>query len=473
MTQVFGREREKKLLEKTLEKEEAQLLAVYGRRRIGKTYLITEYFKSKGFFFELTGILKGTKKEQLWNFSRALTEAFDLKTPPPTQKTWQKAFSLLLENLKTIPEEKKVILFIDELPWLMTPRSDLLRMLEHTWNRYLSRRKNLIMILCGSSASWMIKKIVHNRGGLYGRLTQKLHLEPFSLHETENYLKEKKNIVLDRKQITEIYMVTGGIAKYLDQVERGLSSEQIIQELCFSKNGFLKDEFASLFSSLFDNSERHMSIVRAIGKSHKGLTLTQIAKELGKGVSGHLSSAIADLEATGFIHFLPFFGKRKRDGLYRLIDEYSLFYLSWMDGNTLNSNFKRSHKFISWTGYAFENICIKHAKQIIKSLEISVVVKNLSYWTKPCDETPGAQADLIIERTDRCINLVEIKFCEDEFIMSQEYGRTLTRRRHLFYESLKSKRTVFNTLITSFGAAKTPAFLNAIDQQLKLDALFS
>lgn len=473
MTQVFGREREKEILEQTLEEEEAQLLAIYGRRRIGKTFLITKYFKPKGFFFSLTGALKGKTRQQLWNFSDSLTRAFALKKQPALPKNWGEAFSLLNRLLTTIPEEKKVILFFDELPWLATRRSDLLMYLEHAWNQYFSERKNLVMILCGSSASWMIKKIIHNRGGLYGRLTQKLHLKPFSLLETEKYLTEKKGISLDRKQLTEVYMVTGGVAKYLDHLKRGVSSAQMIQDICFSSHGFLKDEFMPLFSSLFDDSERHMNIIRALGKSHKGLTKTQIATATSTEVSGRLATAIEDLEATGFVQFVPFFGKQKRDGLYRLVDEYSLFYLTWIENGETSYDFQRSQKFLSWAGYAFENVCLKHAEQIIHALQLTVVAKKLSYWAKRADETPGAQADFIIERSDRCINLVEIKFCENEFVMTKDIAQSLTRRRSLFYESLKQKKSVFNTLITPFGATKNASFFAAIDQQLTFDALFS
>jgi len=472
MSEIIGRTEQKAVLKKTLESKEAELLAIYGRRRIGKTFLIREYFEGKGVFFELTGVLGGRASEQLWSFSEALMEAFNDKKRLSPPKNWREAFRLLLEKIQNISKDQKIILFFDELPWLATPRSSLLRALEYLWNRHLSRLKNVILILCGSAASWMIKKIIQNKGGFYGRLTQKIHLQPFSLLETENYLK-KKNIIFDRKQLIEIYMVTGGVAKYLDHLEQGLSSTQLIQKLCFSENGFLKDEFDSLFASLFDDSEKHLSIVKALSSSHKGMTLTEIAKATSKQINGHISIALQDLEASGFIQLIPFYGRKKRDSLYRLLDEYSLFYLTWVKGSEKLVQYHQSQKFKTWAGYAFENICIKHAKQMIDALKLQVVAKSIAYWEKPSDELPGAQVDLIIDRTDRCLNLVEMKFWDGEYIMKREYADRLIQKRNIFSSKIGDKKTIFNTLIKPFGAAKNPPYHSCIDQELTLDALFT
>ncbi|MCB1116559.1 MAG: AAA family ATPase [Chlamydiia bacterium] len=400
MTELIGREEEKEILNKLLLSEKSELLAIYGRRRIGKTFLIKEFFQDQGIFFELTGVLGGRSSEQLWNFSETVNKTFKAKEPTSPPKTWKKAFSILVDIISSIPKEQRIILFFDELPWLATPRSDLIRSLEYAWNRYLSRRKNILMILCGSAASWMIKKIVQNRGGLHGRLTQKIHLQPFSLYETEKYL-AKSNIHLDRKQLVEIYMLTGGVAKYLDHIEQGLSSSQVIQTLCFSKHGFLKDEFYPLISSLFGTSERYLAIIKILAKSHKGLQQSEIVKLLSKKISGHISDTLSDLEASGFVQFIPFYGRKKRDGLYRLVDEYSLFYLTWIDNHEKLVQFHRSPKFLSWTGYVFENICIKHSKQIIEALKLPVIAKSIAYWEQRQHEYAGAQIDLIIDRTDR------------------------------------------------------------------------
>ena len=455
-----------------VDSEEAQLLAIYGRRRIGKTYLIRNFFKDKGIFFELTGILGGSTKEQLRNFSRVLNKVFNLREQPETIKNWQQALEKLLDEVIKIPEDQKVVLFFDELPWLATRRSDLIRSLEYIWNRYLSQRSNIVMILCGSAASWMINRIIHNRGGFHGRLTERIHLKPFNLNEAEQYL-QNRNIHLSRKQLVEVYMVTGGVAKYLKHVERGQSSAEIIQNLCFDEDGFLHTEFESLFRSLFDQSEKHMQIIKILAKSHKGLTFSKIVEQTPKVKSGRVTEALKDLKASGFVQFVPFYGRKKRDGLYRLVDEYSLFYINWIDPHDSIINFHRSPKFFSWAGYAFENICIKHAAQIIEALKLTVVAKNIAYWDKRQDDLPGAQIDLIIDRTDRSLNLLEIKFSDDSYEIKSDYGRTLNQRRALFQKVTKSKKSIFNTLITPFGATKNSHYLSCIDKELTLDALFA
>ena len=471
MQQIIGRQKEKEILEAMLSSEEAELMAIYGRRRIGKTFLIHEFFKDKGLFFECSGVLGGRMTEQLWNFSRIVSKAFNLEKRLPPPKTWKEAFEILSDLIDKVPDNQRVILFFDELPWLATRRSDLLRYLEYFWNQHFSRRKKLIMVLCGSAASWMIKKIIHNRGGLHGRLTRKIYLEPFSLFEAEQYLKAR-GIYLDRKQLTEIYMVTGGVAKYLGQVQKGLSSSQVIHNLCFESQGFLKDEFHPLFASLFGKAEHHLSIVKYLAKSHKGKTLQEICKNTSNSMGGGLTRVIKDLEASGFIKFIPFYGKSKKEGLYRLIDEYTLFYLKWIEKKDTFYKFQRSHDFLSWAGYAFENICIRHIYEIISVLKLSVIAKSLSYWEKKADETKGAQIDFIIDRTDQCLNLIEVKFSEGEFLMKKDYAEHLNQRRALFSNAMKRPKPLFNTLITSFGAKKNPAYLSSIDQQLSLDDLF-
>ncbi len=479
---MIGREEERQILKRALDSKEAELIAVYGRRRVGKTYLISRFFSDKGKYFELTGISGGSTKQQLRNFYTTFCEAFKAPEDKKRPNDWLDAFDMLRKAVELQPKSKNVILFFDEFPWLATKRSGpLLSAFEHLWNRYLSRMPNVKVIVCGSAASWMIKKIVHNTAGLYGRLTQKLHLLPLSLHETEKYL-SVKGIHLDKKQIVEIYLAIGGIPKYLNHVERGLSSAQIIQSLCFSTHGFLKAEFLRLYQSLFSKYEKHVEIVRTLAKKHQGLTLNKISEITKLSSGGTLATIIEELEASGFIRFVPFYGKKKRDGHYRLIDEYSLFYLTWIEpvkSNRCHENYWLSmHKsagFISWAGYAFENVCIKHIDCIIEGLKLSVVAKSFAYWAyraKKDDDYPGAQIDLIIDRADRCMNLCEMKFCENEYIVTSDYARVLEQKRMVFREKSKTKKALFNTLITPFGAKKTKAYLSSVDSQLDCDALF-
>ncbi len=484
MGKIIGRKEEIKKLQALINSTQAELLAIYGRRRVGKTYLISEFFKDKGVYFELTGIPKGKMSDHLRRFPMAFHEAFLSPEILPYPKDWTEAFSLLIKKLKKIPEKRKVIFFFDELPWLATPRSDLLISLEHAWNRYLSRRKNFIMILCGSAASWMINKIINNKAGLYGRLTEKIQLQPFSLLETEDYLKAK-NIQLDRKQIVEIYMVTGGTAKYLNHIKKGLSSSQIIQSLCFSPQGFLATEYKLLFQSLFDNAKIHTDTLEALSESKHGLTLVEIIKKTNISSGGRLSNILNELESSGFIQFIPFYNKRKKEGHYRIIDEYSLFYLAWIRQALFNQNrpisnnywlnLHRSPKFLNWAGYAFETICLKHINRIIEALKISIVSKSVAYWAyrpRKKEKTSGAQIDLIIDRSDNCINLCEIKFSDSRFVIKKDYAEKMNQKREVFRSITETKKTLFNTIITSYGAIENAAYHSCIDQQVDINSLF-
>ncbi|MCB1117225.1 MAG: AAA family ATPase [Chlamydiia bacterium] len=482
MEQITGREKEIKILQKLLDSNNPELLAVYGRRRVGKTYLISRFFYGKGLYFELTGINRGSRQEQLNQFSKAMSEAFPTAGPFPSPKSWFTAFDILREQLERHPKKSKIILFLDEFPWLATNRpSHLMKAFEHVWNRYFSRMPNIKVVICGSAASWMIKKVINNKGGLYGRLTQKMHLQPLTLYETELYL-QSNNVCLDRKQITDIYMTIGGIPKYLNFIEQGLSSAQITYSLCFSPFGYLKTEFLQLFESLFDNHKTHMSVVRALAKKHQGLTFNELAKTIDVKSGGFLTEILDELELSGFVQFISFFGKKKREGQYRLIDEYSLFYLTWVEPNQNHPctedywlRMQRSPRYLSWAGYAFENICIKYADMVARALNITVITESYSHWFHRPDKNKdarGAQIDLVIDRKDQTVNLCEIKFCEKEYEITKDYAAILNNRRATFREVTKTRKSIFNTIITPFGAKQNAAYLSCVDNQVDMSALF-
>ena len=333
VSRIIGRDEELEMLREIYESTEPQFLAVYGRRRIGKTYLISEYFKDKGVYFEITGMKDGTKAEQLFQFAYEFSRQFNegKRISPP--KDWAQALNLLHEAIEKVEKGKKIILFFDEVPWLASPRSKFLNALEHFWNRYISRNKNVILIICGSSASWIIRNIINNKGGLHGRVTRKMRLLPFSLSETEKYLKSR-HIELDRKQIIDIYMAMGGVPKYLSYIARGKSAAQIINEVCFSLNGGLYNEFDNLYKSLFENYEHHIAIVKALSKAIDGLTKEELLDKVKLTSGGSSSRIIEELVDAGFIIYVPSFNKKKIGGIYRLIDEYSLFYLTWIAENS-------------------------------------------------------------------------------------------------------------------------------------------
>ena len=370
---IVGREQERVLLNEIYASPDPEFLAVYGRRRIGKTYLISEFFKDKGVYFEITGMKKGTTAEQLFQFAYAYSQKFNDGNRVATPKSWGEALALLHTALQKVDKEKKIILFFDEVPWLASPRSKFLNALEHFWNRYLSRNKQIILIICGSSASWIIRNIINNKGGLHGRITRKIRLLPFTLSETENYL-HSRQIELDRKQMIDIYMAIGGVPKYLSYVKRGKSAAQNINDICFSLNGGLYDEFNNLYQSLFENYEHHISIVKALSKKAEGLTKTELLKEAQLESGGTSTRIIEELVDAGLLIFVPSFHIRKKKGVFRLVDEYSLFYLTWIDSST-KLGFENisgdywirkygTPKWMAWSGCAFESLCLKHVHKI-------------------------------------------------------------------------------------------------------------
>jgi AAA+ ATPase superfamily predicted ATPase len=480
---IIGRDKEVLLLKDVYESSEPEFLAIYGRRRIGKTYLISEFFKNKGVYFEITGMKGGAKAEQLFQFAYEFSRQFNDSKRISTPKNWAEALNLLHEAIEKVEKGKKIILFFDEVPWLASPRSKFLNALEHFWNRYISRNKNVILIICGSSASWVIRNVINNKGGLHGRLTRKIRLLPFTLTETEKYLKSR-HIELDRKQIIDMYMVIGGVPKYLSYIAKGKSAAQNINDICFSLNGGMYDEFDNLYKSLFDNYEHHIAIVKTLSKSHAGLTKEQLLNKTGLVSGGSSSRIIEELVDAGFLIYIPPFNK-KTGGIYRLIDEYSLFYLTWIAENThiglesVDSQFWMKKygtaKWTSWSGIAFEALCLKHVKNIKKSLGISGISTIESGWLylpKKQSDKQGAQIDLVIDRADKCINLCEIKYSDAQFVLDKQYAETLQNKKRVFREQTETGKTLFTTLVTTYGVKKNTHCLSVIENQLTMDDLF-
>jgi len=361
---IFGREKEQETLDKLLASDNAEFLAVYGRRRIGKTYLVHEFFQDKGVYLEVTGSNKASKKVQLRNFHKqlkSLSKAVARKIP----QSWPDAFDEVLKIVQKLKSRKKFIFFIDELPWFASHKSGFLSALDYFWNAHFSRIPNALLIICGSSAHWMIKKVINDKGGLHGRLSAQLRMEPFTLGETERFLQAKK-VKLARKQLIELYMAVGGVAKYLTAISPGKSSDQIINELCFSSKGMLFAEFTKLYESLFDSSEHHMAIVRALAKKRTGLSQSELLQTAKIPYGGTATTVLQELEESGFIMSISAFGKQLREKHFRLIDEYSLFYLTWIEevSEQVLRNFDQDYwtrmcktpAWKTWAGYAFENV---------------------------------------------------------------------------------------------------------------------
>ncbi|MBI5274095.1 MAG: ATP-binding protein [Chlamydiales bacterium] len=480
---IFGREREIETLTRLLHSTKPEFLAIYGRRRVGKTYLIHEFFKDKGVYFCITGTRNNSKQSQIHKFTRELQNMFPSQDKIKEPKNWDDALYLLKDAVSKIDITKKVIIFFDELPWLASNRSGFLPALEYLWNQHFSRMNNVILVICGSAANWIIKKVINNKGGLYGRLSEIIKLHSFTLTETRAFLLSQ-HVQLSRKQLVECYMCMGGIAKYLTYIRPGESTAQIINRLCFTPQGTLTGEFNNLYQSLFNHAQVHIDIVKELAKHKSGIAKQQLLDNLQITSGGQTTLILEELEEAGFITACPEFQKTGKGKRLWLIDEYSYFYLNWMEhvkwsiilGNDQDYWLKMQNdpQWKTWSGYAFESICFKHIAQIKKSLGIAALLTRESQWVyKPKDKSEkGAQIDLIIDRKDDCINLCEIKFHHGTFTIDRDYAKELEHKINVFREQTKTRKTIFLTLITPFGLHKNEYSRELVQCELTLDDFF-
>ncbi len=473
---LIGREPEIEKLNRILVSGEAEFLAVYGRRRVGKTFLIKQYLKDH-IVFNITGIKDGKTKQQLNNFHEEYLKIITSKKKITTPGTWLEAFARLAVHLKRLPKKKyKQVVLIDEMPWMDTPRSSFISALEFFWNQHVSGMDHILLIACGSASSWIKKKLINARGGLYNRVTQRINLQPFNLYETELFL-TARGVKLTRYQVVEIYMAMGGIPFYLKEIIKGKSAIQHIDATCFSPKGLLYNEYEQLYHSLFKNADQHTSIIEALAAKPQGMTRINIAAKT-KISEGSLSRALEELVECDFISLYQPFLHKKKTSIYKLTDLYSLFYLKFIKPNKKNGKgtwqqLSAQRGFAAWSGYAFENICMMHTDQVKHALGISGVYTTASSWIfKGNDALPGAQVDMIIDRADQTINLCEAKFASENFAITKSYAAELRMKKAVFKQATQTKKLVFTTLLTTFPAIKNQHYLGEIDQEVNMDKLF-
>jgi uncharacterized protein len=471
---IIGRKKEIVLMESLKESSKSEFLAVYGRRRVGKTFLIRQVFE-EDFTFQLTGLANAKLQWQLANFYKALIRQNPQNKNIKPATNWFDAFQELIDILELSKSKKKVI-FLDELPWLDTPNSGFMTALEHFWNSWASARKDTILIVCGSAASWMINKLLKNKGGLHNRITQRCKLEPFTLGETEEFFKSK-NAVLERYQITQLYMTLGGIPYYLDMVDVAMSSYQNINKLFFEENAPLKIEFESLYESLFKKAQNHVAIIEALSEKSNGMNREDLIKTAKINNGGGTTTILQELEECGFIRKYNSFGKSQRGHIYQLVDFYSLFFLAFVKNSSVFDettwlNGLDNPTFRAWSGYAFEMVCLHHISKIKEALGISGIQTNTATWYST-DKEAKAQVDLLIERRDGIINLCEIKFSINSFVITKKYAEELRQKISVFKVQTKTKKTVFLTMITSFGLQKNEYSNQLVQSSLTMDALFN
>lgn len=481
---IIGREKEIQLLNQVWKSSEAEFIAIYGRRRVGKTYLIRKYFSEKGVYFETSGEKDKPLKKQLENFMKVMSHTFFKGLPLLTPTSWDQAFDLLTDALQATPKSKKIILFFDELPWMATKKSGLLQSIDHYWNLHWSKISNLILIGCGSSASWMLEKLIYAKGGLHKRITRKILLQPFNLKETQNYL-ESQSIKLTQKQVLDIYMAIGGIPYYLKGLNKGMSAAQNIDAICFEKNGLLYNEFSNLFESLFECAAVNLTIVKEIVKHGNHMSREKLIEKTDIKSGGTLNKRLRELESSGFIQsFLPY-GRKQRDRFYRVIDEFSLFHLKWiepfihsgfsMDGHHYWQNMVNTPAVSNWAGYAFENICLKHLPQICKRLEITHIPFIVGRWChlpRKQKEEEGAQIDLLFDRQDGIITLCEIKYSDKPFTIDKAYAKQLIKKMDVFAEQTKPEKQLFLAMITTTGIKENVWSADLVHNEVKLADLF-
>lgn len=472
---VIGRKQEQRELLNSANSKYSQFVAVYGRRRVGKTFLIRETFNYT-FTFQHTGLAHGRMKDQLLNFRASLHTASGNKYNQ--FKNWYEAFFALEEWLGSLPDGKKVV-FLDELPWMDTPRSNFISGLEHFWNSWASARKDVLLIVCGSATSWIVNKLINNHGGLHNRLTNQILLRPFTLAECEQYVKDKK-LGFSRYQIVENYMIMGGIPFYWSLLRREMSMAQNIDALFFSQEvNSLVHEYEQLYSSLFNNPEPYMSVVTALGKKNKGLSRDEISRVSGIKTSGDLTRYLNELEWCGFIRKYNCIGKQSKDAIYQLIDNFTLFYFHYIKGNKNNdlhfwTNNIGSPLHRAWSGIAFERVSLQHISQIKVALGISGVLSNVYSWHTESDEEKGidkTQIDLLIDRNDGVINLCEIKFSAQEYAITEDEEMKLRRRRGNFIEATKTKKSVHITMVTPYGL-KRNSHCSIAQNEIDMNDLF-
>lgn len=474
---LIGREKEKQVLQNALFEDNSQFIAVYGRRRVGKTFLIREAYNYH-FTFQFTGAANITARKQLARFRMALKE-HGLTEMPQVFTNWMTAFAELKRFINLQPEGKKII-FLDEIPWMEAPRSGFMTELESFWNGWASARKDIVFVVCGSATSWMVKKIIKNKGGLHNRLTHRIALKPFSLRLCEQLVKSN-GIEMTRKQILKGYMVFGGVPYYWCLLRKGSSLTQEIDRLVFSEDGDLYDEFTMLYASLFKKPEPYLKVISLLASKKEGMTRLEMIEKGQLEDNGALSEILNDLEWCGFIRGYTTIGKTVKDEIFQLIDQYTLFYYEFISGKRHGKNYWQAMEgkpqYNSWCGRAFERVCLWHTDQIKQKLGISGVLTNEYAWRyvpkkdSAKTEEEGIQIDLLIDRSDGIINLCEMKYSSDKYVINETYQKKLNKRKEIFANVTKTKKALHTVFITTDGLAHN-AYASDIQNEVSLDDLF-
>jgi len=479
MNKIIGREIEIEELKERYQSDKPEFVAIYGRRRVGKTFLVKEMFQDKMTFYH-SGLSpydkerKITMRDQLEAFYASMMRYGMEESHCP--KSWMEAFGMLGSLLDNINDGNRQFIFIDELPWMDTHRSKFLMAFEYFWNSWGAWRDHVMLVVCGSATSWMLDNLVNSKGGLYDRLTCQIKLSPFTLGECKRFF-ESKNIIMSNYDLVECYMIVGGIPYYLNYFKRGQSFAQNIDSLFFHKNAKLKSEFTRLFASLFINPDDYMNVVKLLAKRHTGYTRDELVVKLGASSGGSFSKMLEILAASDFISSYHPFGRNQKELRYKLTDNFCQFYLQFIEGRIINDESYWLHhqnmpQLNSWRGLAFEQVCFTHASMIKRALGVEGVSSTeLSWIVKGDEEKAGAQIDMLVIRDDRVVNLCEMKFLSKEYEPTNTDELTLRGRIATLQEKLSFRQTIHLTLITTVGL-KHNAHSGIFQKIVTLDDLF-
>ncbi len=469
---LFGRDKEKQLIDEHYTSKQASLVAIIGRRRIGKTYLVRRTLENK-IDFEMIGTQNGTKQKQLLNYYNALKKQFKNITLKNKPVNWIEAFNLLQQCLLSKKGKKKKVVFFDEFPWINTSKSGFVETFAHFWNSWASEN-NVLIIVSGSAATWMIKNIVNGKGGLHNRISQTINLKPFQLQQTKEML-FGMGIKATQTQIAELYMILGGVPYYISLLKKNKSIYQNIDALLFEENGKLVNEYQNLLPSLFDNATNHLAVLDSLASKWKGLSRNELTTIYKKADGGGLTEVLNDLELSGFISSYIPFRKSKKDTLYRITDSYVLFYLKFLKRNKQKSfiDVIKTANYRIWCGYAFENICLQHIDKINNSLGISKINSNAStYLFKGNKFIDGFQIDLLIDRADNIINICEMKYYNKPFIFDKKYYQQTKNKITQFQEIAGNKVALHFTMITANGIVNNEYYNEIVDSEINLANFF-
>lgn len=472
---MIGRKNEIAMLQEALDSDQSEFVALYGRRRVGKTFLVTEFFTGQ-FAFHHAGLENATLKESLLSFREALRHQGHPKCP--RLATWIEAFSELEWLLERLSARRKVV-FLDELPWYDTPKSGFLTAFESFWNGWASVRRDIVLVVCGSATTWIVEKVLRNRGGLHNRVTRQLPIAPFTLHECEEFARYK-GLPFDRRQIAECYMALGGVAYYWSLLRPGLPAAQNFDHLFFGEADEMRNEYGRIFSSLFKRPTRHLAVVEALGSRRSGMTWTEVRKAVPGGAGEDTTRCLEELCDCGFLRRYSMIGHRKKDAIYQLVDPFTAFHFKFLrtgPGTAVDEHFwtlsQNSPELNAWRGLAFERICLWHLPQIRAALGIAGVLTGAYSWRgrKTEDGDRPVQIDLLLDRRDGVINLCEMKYSSAPYELDAEETERLAERAAQFVRQTGTRKAVSTVLVAASGANRNK-YSGNIQAVVTLDDLF-